>query len=113
MALISCRECGKKVSDQSQSCVSCGYPLNPFAFDSKTSGRDNTYHQKPTKSKGVAAFLALFLGGIGAHKFYLEQPFMGLIYLCFCWTLVPAIIGVLESLVYMFMSQKEFVARHC
>jgi hypothetical protein len=112
MALISCRECGKKISDQSQACVSCGFPLNPFSFDSKTSGRDNTYHQKPTKSKGVAAFLALFLGGIGAHKFYLEQPFMGLIYLCFCWTFIPAIIGVLESLVYIFMSHNEFMKRH-
>lgn len=109
MALISCRECGKKVSDQSQACVGCGHPLNPFAFNSQQSGRSN---QKPTKSKGVAAFLALFLGGIGAHKFYLEQPFMGLIYLCFCWTFIPAIIGVLESLVYIFMSHKEFMARH-
>ena len=109
MALISCKECGKKVSDQSQACVGCGHPLNPFAFNSQQSGRSN---QKPMKSKGVAAFLALFLGGIGAHKFYLEQPFMGLIYLCFCWTLVPAIIGVLESLVYIFMSHKEFMARH-
>jgi TM2 domain-containing membrane protein YozV len=110
MALISCRECGKKISDQSQSCIGCGHPLNPLVFDSR---RGNTYHQKPMKSKGAAAFLALFLGGIGAHKFYLEQPFMGLIYLCFCWTLVPAIIGVLESLVYIFMSHKEFMARHC
>lgn len=109
MALVICPECGKKVSDQSQACIDCGYPLNPFAFNSKQSQRGN---QKPTKSKGVAAFLALFLGGIGAHKFYLEQPFMGLIYLCFCWTLIPAIIGVLESLVYIFMSHKEFMARH-
>jgi len=109
MALISCQECGKKVSDQSQACVSCGYPLNPLAFESQ---RNNTYRLNPSKSKGTAAFLALFLGGIGAHKFYLEQPFMGLIYLCFCWTLVPAIIGVLESLVYIFMSHKEFMKRH-
>ena len=28
MALISCPECQKKISDQSTSCPNCGYPLN-------------------------------------------------------------------------------------
>ncbi len=28
MALIKCPECGKEVSDQSEKCVNCGYPLN-------------------------------------------------------------------------------------
>ncbi|SHN00885.1 zinc-ribbon domain-containing protein [Chryseobacterium carnipullorum] len=28
MALISCPECQKKISDQSTSCPNCGFPLN-------------------------------------------------------------------------------------
>jgi len=28
MALVSCPECQKKISDQSSSCPNCGYPLN-------------------------------------------------------------------------------------
>jgi TM2 domain-containing membrane protein YozV len=112
MALVSCPECGKKVSDQSDSCIGCGYPLNPLSFNSKPANRINPKHQQGKKSKGAAAFLALFLGGLGVHKFYLEQPIMGLIYLCFCWTFVPAILGALEGLNYIFMSQKTFAERH-
>ena len=28
MALTQCPECGKEISDQSSSCINCGYPLN-------------------------------------------------------------------------------------
>ena len=27
MALMKCPECGKEVSDQSETCIHCGYPL--------------------------------------------------------------------------------------
>ena len=27
MALISCPECGKQISDQAPACIHCGYPL--------------------------------------------------------------------------------------
>jgi hypothetical protein len=45
----------------------------------------------PTKSKGLAGLLALFLGGFGIHKFYLGRTGMGILYLLLCWTFVPAI----------------------
>lgn len=28
MALINCPDCGKKISDKSDKCINCGYPLN-------------------------------------------------------------------------------------
>ena len=49
-----------------------------------------------TKSRGVATLLALFLGGIGGHKFYLGKPMSGLIYLVFIWTLIPSILGLID-----------------
>lgn len=60
------------------------------------------------KSKSTAAGLAFFLGGIGAHKFYLEKPGQGLLYLLFCWTLLPAIIGALEGITYMSYSEEKW-----
>ncbi len=45
----------------------------------------------------VAVVLALFLGGIGAHKFYLGQTGMGILYLVFCWTYIPAIVAFFEA----------------
>lgn len=56
----------------------------------------------------VAALLALFLGGIGIHKFYLGKWFQGLLYLVFCWTGIPSIIAFIEAIVYLVMGQKSF-----
>lgn len=38
------------------------------------------------KDKLAAALLAIFLGGLGIHKFYLGMKWWGLFYLLFCWT---------------------------
>lgn len=33
MALIKCPECGKEISDKSDKCVNCGYPLKTEDID--------------------------------------------------------------------------------
>lgn len=48
------------------------------------------------KDPRTAFWLAFFLGGIGAHKFYLEQTPAGVLYLVFCWTFIPAVISFIE-----------------
>ncbi len=65
-----------------------------------------------TKSKGLAIILALLLGGLGAHKFYLGRPIWGIIYLLFCWTFVPTIVGFIEAIGYMLMGQSSFARRY-
>lgn len=64
------------------------------------------------KSKYVAAALAFFLGGIGAHKFYLGKKFQGFLHLIFVWTYIPAIIGLIEGIIYLTMSDGEFNAKY-
>jgi TM2 domain-containing membrane protein YozV len=49
------------------------------------------------KSATTAVVLALFLGGLGVHKFYLGQTGMGILYLLFCWTTIPAWIALIEA----------------
>ena len=44
----------------------------------------------------VGILLALFLGGFGAHHFYLRRTGMGILYLCFCWTAIPSLLGFVE-----------------
>ena len=63
------------------------------------------------KSRTVAVLLALFLGGIGAHKFYLGKVGTGLVYLLFFWTCVPAIIAVFEAIRWLCMSNESFAER--
>ena len=64
------------------------------------------------KSRTVAAVLALLFGGIGAHKFYLGQGFQGLLYLVFCWTFIPAILGVIAGISYLGMSDRKFAEKY-
>lgn len=60
------------------------------------------------RSKTVAALLAIFLGGLGIHKFYLGEAGWGIIYFIFSWTFIPAILGFFEGIIYLSMSEKEF-----
>jgi TM2 domain-containing membrane protein YozV len=56
--------------------------------------------------------LAIFLGGLGAHKFYLGQGMAGVLYLIFCWTFIPALIGFIEGLHYLSYSRDEFAEEY-
>jgi TM2 domain-containing membrane protein YozV len=49
------------------------------------------------KNPTTAVILALFLGGIGVHKFYMNKAGLGVLYLLFCWTYIPAIIAFIEA----------------
>lgn len=59
------------------------------------------------KSNTTGVLLAVFLGGIGVHHFYLSRIGLGIVYLFFAWTLIPAMIGLVEA---FFMSDR--VDRH-
>ena len=72
----------------------------------------NVVYVMPAKSKGIAVLLALFLGGLGVHKFYLEKPGYGILYIAFCWTFVPAIIATIEAIVYLFTSNEDFAEKY-
>lgn len=61
-----------------------------------------------TKNKTVAALLAIFLGGIGIHKFYLGQVGWGILYILFAWTWIPMIAGFIEGIYYLSMSNESF-----
>ena len=62
----------------------------------------------PEKSKMAAGILAILLGDLGVHKFYMGNIGMGILYLVFCWTGVPAIIGLIEGIVYLTSSRYDF-----
>ena len=62
----------------------------------------------PIKSKVVAGVLAILLGGIGVHKFYLGKIGMGILYICFCWTGIPAVVGLIEGIIYLCSNDENF-----
>jgi len=60
------------------------------------------------KDKTTAALLALLLGGLGAHKFYLDESGTGVLYLLFCWTFIPAFIAFFEFINFLVMDEQAF-----
>lgn len=64
------------------------------------------------KNKYVAFLLAFFLGGFGAHKFYLGKPLWGIVYLVLCWTYIPAIIALIEGILYLCTKDKDFQIKY-
>lgn len=92
-----CTNCGTVLNRDAELCPDCG------VRQSVGMGRGSG-----DSDRVAAALLALLLGGIGAHKFYLGQTKLGLLYLCFFWTFIPAIVGFVEGIVYLVKSEEEF-----
>ena len=53
------------------------------------------------RNKLVVALLAFFLGGLGAHKFYLGQTGWGFLYLIFFWTLIPSLAAFVKFFILL------------
>lgn len=66
----------------------------------------------PVKNKMVAGLLGIFLGGLGIHKFYMGKIGMGILYLVFCWTYIPAIVGFVEGIIYLCSNDENFQLKH-
>jgi TM2 domain-containing membrane protein YozV len=64
------------------------------------------------KSRTTAAILAFLLGGIGVHKFYLGDTGKGILYLVFCWTCIPAILGLIDFVRFLTMSDEAFSQKY-
>ena len=98
-----CHACGQPIDSRAEICPHCGVRqpmnLNPLMLGQNTpSGRNRI----------AAALFAIFLGGFGVHKFYLGKVGQGVIYLLFCWTFIPTIIGFVEGIIYLTKSDYEF-----
>ena len=65
-----------------------------------------------TKSKVVAGLLAIFLGAFGIHKFYFGKWVQGIVYIAFFWTYIPAILGVIEGIRYLLLTDQDFAQKY-
>jgi len=53
-------------------------------------------YQSVRRDEVVGVLLAFFLGCFGVHHFYLGRVGLGIVYILFSWTGIPAILGVIE-----------------
>lgn len=133
MASNICPQCGAPINPGASECKFCGEKLTVQQTAQQVQQPQQvTYAQQPqpqvviqqaapqqvyvtginpswpVKSKIAAGLLAIFLGGIGVHKFYLGNIGMGILYLCFCWTGIPAVIGFIEGIIYLCSNDENF-----
>jgi TM2 domain-containing membrane protein YozV len=100
-----CHACGAVLDARAEICPKCGVrqPVTGGSLGATTaSGRNRI----------AAALFAIFLGGLGIHKFYLGKVGQGILYLVFCWTVIPSIIGLIEGIIYLVQSDAEFAAKY-
>ena len=86
-----CSNCGKEINDNAVMCVTCGCATK------NSQSAQNT----PPKSMLVALLLWFFLGGIGAHRFYLGYAPSGAVFLFLSiigWSTLIIAIGIVPLL---------------
>lgn len=89
-----CVNCATLIAEQAELCPECGV-RQP---DSRSTDTDQV----------AAGVLALLLGGLGAHKFYQGNVKLGVIYLCFFWTGIPALLGLVEGILILVADEREY-----
>ncbi|WP_139996613.1 NINE protein [Paenibacillus paridis] len=128
MSSRNCPSCGAPVSVDTTDCKYCGEkiavaqpqqqgqqysqsqqpPYAPSQQPQYAPPGYNPYANYNRKSKVTAGVLGILLGGLGIHKFYLGRIGWGIVYLIFCWTYIPALLGVIEGIIYLSSSDEKF-----
>lgn len=98
---IFCFECGKTIKAKAEIYPSCGVRQSAAPSALGVAGANG-------KTRIATALFAFFLGGFGAHKFYLWQVELGVLYLIFFWTFIPAIIAFIEFILLLVMTDENF-----
>ena len=86
-----CANCGQPIMDGAAVCLSCGYSTLP-----ETASLPKTAEN--AKSKLAAGLLALFIGNLGIHNFYLGYTGKGIAQILLSWTGISGIWAFIEMI---------------
>lgn len=91
-----CNECGESNISNASNCLKCGTFLNPIDFKNNFEelSDNNSELEGTPKNKIIAILLALFLGILGAHRFYLGQKISAIVML---------ILGIIAAFTFYFL----------
>ncbi|HEX7715188.1 MAG TPA: TM2 domain-containing protein [Bacillota bacterium] len=109
-----CRNCGKEVAEQAVYCVACGVPPKKGSKFCQNCGAESDSQAVVCTKCGVrlvrgeakdwltTLLLAIFLGGLGVHRFYTGHIGTGVLQLltlggCGIWALIDIILIATDS----------------
>ncbi|WP_324760082.1 zinc-ribbon domain and TM2 domain-containing protein [Haloarcula sp. GH36] len=95
-----CQSCGTTLDADAKFCSACGTEQADATAAGSTA--------ESPKDRVTAGVLGILLGGLGAHHFYLGNVGIGVLYLCFFWTGIPAVVGLIEGILYLSKTDQEF-----
>ncbi|MFW6437071.1 MAG: NINE protein [Halococcoides sp.] len=137
MNMKHCINCGEEIADQASVCTECGVDQSTTLEGGHGDrGPDERYCvscgeliykqaevcpecgvEQPSAGSGdtdqvAAGILAILLGGIGVHKFYQGNTRNGVLYLCFFWTGIPALLGLIEGVLMLVADEAEYEEKY-
>jgi TM2 domain-containing membrane protein YozV len=91
-----CNECGESNISNGSNCLKCGTFLNSIDFENNFEELNDNKSELEgiPKRKSIAILLALFLGVLGAHRFYIGQKNTAIVML---------ILGIIASFTFYFL----------
>jgi len=117
--MASCATCGAGLQPGQARCPKCGTVVEAAATTAPSPNYAPSYPQPQAnvvyhsdKSKVVAGILGIFLGSLGIHKFYLGKIGQGVLSILFCWTGIPSLVGLIEGIIYLCMSDADFSKKY-
>ena len=88
-------------------------PTPPTPTPQPTPQRGQTsFNHSTGKSRIIAGILAILFGFIGLHNFYLKRTFLGVLYVIFCFTYIPAILSFIEGIIILSMTDQAFSTKY-
>lgn len=96
---VYCVNCGELINKQAELCPECGV-------------RQPSHGKSGDTDQVAAGILAILLGGLGVHKFYQGNMKNGVLYLCFFWTAIPAILGLIEGILMLVADEQEYQEKY-
>jgi len=108
-----CINCNRMINSSLPTCPYCGANQSIRTADQFTAAVNQFAPMAGQQhNKLVAGLLAIFLGTFGVHKFYLGQSVQGILYLIFCWTGIPTVVGIIEGIMYLTMQDNAFYQKY-
>ena len=113
-SIVYCPNCGGESDEGARFCKACGKAMSgagKFEPETVVGPGHAAQHSRPTKSKVAAGVLAIVLGGLGIHKFYLGYVLPGILLIIISLVtcgIVGPIIALIEGILYLTMTDEAF-----